>query len=375
MKKFDVGMKLYKPDWFLKYNLSYQEAARCLSDWGVTFVLVRDRLLPLPGSTSKSQNAGPGVGYSDRKLRDALASEGIEYWTTVRTFYEPRALDVDPSLRPVGSDGQPMERIDWYVGITPSMEKFVSHQTERIQRTVQDLEPDGVFLSFTRWPGFWELWMPHHSRQDFPDYSYDQHTLDRFERETGVNLFTRDPAKAISWIEANARQAWTTWKCQVIVDVIRQMKETCQKIRPGAQIMLNTLPFGADEFDGAQEKVFGQNIEALADVVDIFEVMTYHQILKRPTSWIPQAGEEVKLRSGRKTVCTIQARPIYLDGVYAKDNRSPTLDSVEFTEAVNSVSNSAVDGIVVFSWSDLLKDLFIHNDTRRIDAIRDSAIR
>jgi len=255
------------------------------------------------------------------------------------------------------------------------MEKFVSHQTERIQRTVQDLEPEGVFLSFTRWPGFWELWMPHHSRQDFPDYSYDQHTLDRFERETGVNLFTRDPAQATSWIEANARQAWSTWKCQVIVDVIRQMKETCQKIRPGAQIMLNTLPFGADEFDGAQEKVFGQNIETLADVVDIFEVMTYHQILKRPTSWIPQAGEEVKLRSGRKTVCTIQARPIYLDGVYAKDNRSPTLDSVEFSEAVNSVSDSAVDGIVVFSWSDLLKDLFLHNDTRRINAIRGSAIR
>jgi hypothetical protein len=368
-------MKIYDLDWFIKYNLSYQEAAKLLREWGVTSVLVRTRLLnKLEGAipSKNSVDEVPGMkAYDDRKLRDALAREGIEYWLTVRTFYEPKAIEEDPSLLPTGSDGKPMEKIDWYVGIAPSMEKFVTYQTSIIEREIKELEPDGIFLSFTRWPGFWELWMPDSRRQDFPEYSYDRHTLDRFVNETGVNLQARDPAAAAAWIEEKARERWTKWKCQVVVDVIRKVKETCQNTQPGIQIMLNTLPFSAGDFDGAREKVFGQHIETLADVVDVFEVMTYHQILRRPTSWIPQAGEEVKRRAGCKTLCTIQSNPIYLDGIYAKDKRSSSLDHEEFADAVSAVSNSSVDGIVVFVWSDLLREVILDQDCRRVDTIRD----
>mgnify|MGYP001112910080 CR=1 FL=1 len=374
MGRFEVGMKIYDTDWFLKYGLSYEEAAQCLRDWGVTFVLAKSRYLAMPDSAVKSE-VPPELTdryatYDDRKFRDALVEEGIAYWSTVCMFFDPPAIEADSSLRPVGSDGQPMEQIDWYIGIAPSQEEFVAHQIAAIERAVKALEPDGVFLSFTRWPGFWELWMPHHTRQDFPEYSYDLHTLDRFARETGVNVPTRGPADAASWIEVHAREAWTSWKCRVVVDVIRRVKDTCCKIQSGIPIMLNTLPFGTGDFDGARGKVFGQHIEALAEVVDVFEVMTYSQILKRPTSWIPQSGEEVRSRSGCKTVCTLQARPLYLDGIYAKDNRSPTLDAEEFAEAVSTVESSSVDGLVIFAWSDLLEEVLKQNDTRRIDAIR-----
>jgi len=373
MERFEVGIKIYDNDWFLKHDLSYEDAARCLRDWGVTFVLAQSRFLPMPDSAVESEIppelADRYAIYDDRRFRDALAREGVEYWATVCMFFDPKALVADPSLRPVGSDGQPMQKIDWYIGIPPSMDGFVSQKTAAIERAVRELEPEGVFLSFTRWPGFWELWMPDRSRHDSPEYSYDRHTLDRFARASGVPLPTRHPAEAAAWIETHARQAWTDWKCQVIADVIRQVKEACRAIQPGTQIMLNTLPFGAHDFDGAREKVFGQHIETLADVVDLFEVMTYHQILKRPTSWIPQAGVEVKERSGRKTVCTIQARPLYLEGIYAPDNRSTTLDASEFATAVDAVGRSKVDGLVVFVWSDLLKKVLGQKDRRPIDAL------
>jgi hypothetical protein len=373
MRTFEVGMKVYDNDWFLKYALSYEDAARCLSDWGVTFVLAQSRFLPMPDSAVESQVppelADLYATCDDRKFRDALAREGIEYWAAACMFFDPKALNADPALRPVGSDGRPMEKIDWYVGISPCVDSFVANKTAAIQRAARELEPDGVFLSFTRWPGFWELWMPYHTRHDFPEYSYDPYTLDRFVRETGVNLPARDPADAAAWIEAYAREAWTSWKCQVVANVVRQVKEACHRIKPGLQIMLNTLPFGSQDFGGAQEKVFGQRIETLSDMVDVFEVMTYHQILKRPTSWIPRVGEEVKSRSGRRTVCTLQARPLYLDGIYAKENRSPTLSVEEFAGAVSAAADSNVDGIVVFVWSDLLEEVLKRNDTRRVDAI------
>jgi hypothetical protein len=352
MESLQVGLKLYDVDWYLKYDLSYREAARILRDWGVTFVLAQSRLLPMPDSAVKSkvepELAHRYAAYDDREFRDALAREGIAYWATVCMFYDPQALEADPSLRPIGSDGRWMEKVGWYEGIAPSRKGFVEKKTAAIERAIRALEPEGVFLSFTRWPGFWELWMPDRSRLDFPEYSYDRHTLDRFVRETGVNLQTRKPADAAVWIEAHAREAWTSWKCEVVADVIGQVRDACHAIKPDVLIMLNTLPFGAEAFDGAQEQVSGQRIEALAGVVDLFEVMTYHQILRRPTSWIPQAGKEVKSRSGHKTVCTIQARPLYLDGIYARHNRSPTLDENEFSEAVHAVEKASLDGVVVF---------------------------
>jgi hypothetical protein len=161
----------------------------------------------------------------------------------------------------------------------------------------------------------------------------------------------------------------------VVTDVVRDIGDACRGIRPGVGIALNTLPFGADDFDGAREKVFGQQIEMLADVVDLFEVMTYHQILKRRPDWPPIAGEEVKRRSGRKTVCTLQARPLYRDGIHAKEQRSPHLDAEEFAQAVEAVAQSSVDGVVVFVWSDLLEQVLLDNDTRPIDALRAASAR
>ena len=373
MSDFEVGMKIYDCDWYLKYDLSYDEAAQCLREWGVSFVLAQNRLLPMPDSAVDSEVASEleerYTAYDDRKFRDALAMAGIEYWLAVCLFFDPWALEADPSLVPVGSDGRLMPKIDWYIGIPPSRDDFVAQKKAAIADAVSVLEPEGVFLSFTRWPGFWELWMPHCSRQDFPEYSYDQHTLDRFVLDTGVRLPSRDPSDAAAWIETHFRDVWTNWKCHVVKDVICQIREATRAEKSDVRIMLNTIPFGL-EFDSAQEKVFGQSVETLVEVVDVFEVMTYHQILKRPTSWIPQIGGEIKNRTGRKTMCTLQCRPLYLDGIHMKEDRSPKISAEEFADAVDAIEASNLDGVVVFVWSDLLEMVLVENDKSRVDAIR-----
>jgi hypothetical protein len=378
MSNFEIGMKVYDSDWFQKYDLSYEEAAHCLREWGVTFVLAQNRFLPMPNSAVDSEVALDGgecfASYCDRKFRDALDEVGIKYWLAVCMFFDPWALETDLSLTPVGSDGRLMPKIDWYIGISPSREDFVSQKAATIAEAVRVLEPEGVFLSFTRWPGFWELWMPQHSRQDFPEYCYDPHTLERFSRETGTLLPSRDPSDAAVWIETNAREVWTNWKCQVVRDVVSMVRDASRNEKSDIRIMLNTLPFGL-EFDNAQEKVFGQSVDVLADVVDIFEVMTYHQILKRSTGWIAKVGEHVKSRTGRKTVCTVQARPLYLDGIHAIENRSSTISANEFAMAVQAIETSDLDGVAVFVWSDLLENTLKENDESKLEALRSAARR
>jgi hypothetical protein len=377
MGVFQVGVKNYDNDWFLKYGFSYEDAARLLRDWGVSFVISLNRFLPMPDSAVLSEvaqeRATDFAAYDDRKFRDALFNEGIDYWATVCMFFEPQALEADPKLRPMGSDGHPMEKIDWYSGIAPSMKEYVEQKTARIVDATRALSPDGVFMSFTRWPGFWELWTPQYSRQDFPEYSYDIYTLERFSHETGVHVPTRDPLEAAGWIEANARDIWTDWKCGVVVDVIRQVKDACRQVKPDIEIMLNTVPFGQNDFDNAGEKTFGQRWEELAEVVDVFEVMTYHQILKRPIEWIGQIGGEAKRRTGRKTICTIQSRPLYLEGIHAKEERNPKIEADEFKQAVRGVLAANLDGLVVFVWSDLLEMVQKYDDNDRVSALKDIA--
>jgi hypothetical protein len=374
MNPFRVGMKVYDNDWYLHHGMSHGEAAAMLADWGVTFVLAQSRLLPMPDTAVKSAVpeglAARYAEYDDRKFRDALARRNILYVASCLMFFDPAALEADPDIGAVDADGKPMELTDWYIGIPPTMETHVARKIAAIEQAVRILEPDGIHLGFMRWPGFWELWMPHHRRRDFRDYSYDRHSLERFAVDTGYDVPVNDSRKAAEWIGRHAREDWIDWKCRVVVDVIGQVRAAARKIKPDISIVLNTIPFGAGDFDNAEEKVFGQRFEWLAPVVDVFEVMTYHQILKRPSSWIGDIANEVKSRTDRTTVCTLQAAPLYLNGLHAGEGRTATLSVEDFQDCIEAVEASEADGAVFFVWSDFLRQLLTDGDSRRVDIIR-----
>jgi hypothetical protein len=371
---FALGMKVYDTDWYLRFGLDYDEAAALLADWGVTFILTQSRLLPMPDSAVRSEIAPEHQAryraYDDRRLREALARRGIGYVASCLMMFDPAALAADPSLNAVDAKGRAQERIDWYIGIPPVRARHVARKVAAIEQAVRALEPDGIHLGFMRWPGFWELWMPHHRRADFPEYSFDAETLQAFETATGATLPSYEAEAAAAWIDANARDAWVDWKCRVVVDVVRQVREAVHAIRPGVRLVLNTLPFGRADYDDAAASTFGQRFEDLAEVIDVYEVMAYHQILKRGTDWPAAIGSEVKARTGRTTVCTLQAAPLYLDGMHAGEGRKATLDAAELAEISAAVAATPVDGQVFFLWSDFLRQVREAGDRSRVDVIR-----
>jgi hypothetical protein len=234
---------------------------------------------------------------------------------------------------------------------------------------VDELAPDGVFLSFCRWPGFWERWTPDKRRETMPEYSYDAATLARFRSETGCDAPASGPAEAAQWIATHAREAWAGWKCSVIAQAARTLGDAARQAHPQAQIMLNTLPLAPEDWANARAEVFGQDVAALAEVVDAFEVMTYHQILKRRVGWIGSRGSQVKAITGKPTFCTVQARPLYLDGMHAVENRHPELSPDEFQRAVQSARQAGVDGVIVFTLTDLLREALGERDMRKVNAL------
>lgn len=378
MSKMKVGLKVYSNDWYYKYNLSYSQAADLLSEWGVNFIIAQSKVLPMPDTAVKSEVppefAEQYASYDDVKFRKALENNKIEYWATTLFFMDRVALGKNLSYKAVGNDGKPMEQIDWYEGIPPTMQSHVDYKRSLYEEAVRILQPDGVHFGFMRWPQFWELWMPEHKRKDFIEYSYDKISLTQFQEEMSIHLPSLDPLEAALWINKHVRDEWTNWKCDVVHNVVSHIKDACSVYKADIRTSLNTVPFGKMDYENAEEEVFGQSFEKLAGVVDMFEVMAYHQILKRPVDWIASIGKEVRSRSGKTTVCTLQSDPLYLDGMHASYGRKKSIEIEEFESAVEAVVNEeSIDGIVLFTWSDFLKQVYENHDSRKVDILKAAA--
>ena len=368
-----LGMKVYDNDWFLKFHFSYSEVAKILKDWGVNLILTQSKYIPMPDTAVKSEVSEQEKqlynSYNDLKFREALANEGIDYYSTILMFFDPSALLINEKLSPYDENLKKMKKIDWYIGIPPTMEDHIENKITLLKKAVKELSPDGVHLAFMRWPGFWELWMPDSKISDFNDYSFDNISIEKFFHDCELNKPTIAINFIPKWIKENLNNEWISWKCRIVQNVISDIKSELRKIKPDLKIMLNTVPFGKNDYNNAQDKIFGQNFELLSDIVDTFEVMTYHQILKRTPEWIKLSGEEIKKRTKKNTICTIQAQPLYLEGIHKKENRNTELDGNEFNECLEFIKDSNIDGVVVFLFTDFLNQYFKDKNKNLINKI------
>lgn len=369
-----VGMKIYDNDWFLTHQLEPEQAADVLKAMGVTWVIAQTRFLPMADSAVDSavrkSDSERYASLDDVAFRRALKDRGIAYFAVLNICFDPAFAARHPELLPVDQFGLRAEMQDWYIGLPPDREENLWHKIGLLEHAVAALEPDGVHLGFVRWPGFWETWLPDVRRSQMPDYCYSKISLGAFAAATGATVSLDDPAQAASEIAQRYRPEWRDWKCDVTVAAIRRIRRALEKIQPNLEISINTLPFFRADFDNAVEEVFGQDIARLRDVVDVFEVMAYHQILGRDAEWPAAVSSDIRARACKTTVCTLQTRPLYLQGMHAGRDRSETLDAGEFCRAIDSVEKSDVDGVCVFTFTDLLDLRGSSDGNRMIERLR-----
>ena len=353
-----LGFKIYDNDWFLKYGFAPEQAADVLAGMGATFVIAQSRYLPMQDSAVESQVReadGRYQGLDDVAFRRALRERGIAYFGCLNICFDPAYAAAHPELLPIDQFGRTEEKQDWYIGLPPDRLENLDHKKAMLELAVPALDPDGIHLGFVRWPGFWETWLPDVNRARMPDYCYSPGTLRRFCETANVDLPTTDAPAAARAIAKRHRREWRDWKCAMTAEAIGQMSRAVQAKRPGTPIAINTLPFFQSDFDNAVEEVFGQDIARLSEVVDVFEVMSYHQILRRDAKWPAAVGSDIRRRTNRHAVCTLQAKALYLDGMHAGRGRSTQISADEFVQAVDELEKSIVDGLCVFTFSQMLE--------------------
>jgi hypothetical protein len=364
-----VSMKVYDLQWHTTFGLDYAEAAEALKADGVDTVLTQNRTDPLPGSgvDQAAYLAVPGVAerlaaYDDGVWVAALRAAGLRIFQTTALFFEPAALARFPDARPVDARGQPDQGIDWYVGICPTHEGHLLDKIARLRQVVAELAPDGLFLQFTRYPGFWEnwTWAPDYVFTDADRFCFCDRCRSRFAAETGFDLPKGDVPTQSRFILERHGDAWTAWRCARIVDAVERIAAAANEIRPGTRIMLNTLPFPANDFDGldVRREVAAQDLTALARTVERFELMTYLQILNRPADWLAEAVADARrqLPAEREVVCTLQLAPLYTEGVHAGRGRASDVSADDLATWIGAARGAGVDGLVFYHWTDLLED-------------------
>jgi hypothetical protein len=357
------AMKVYDLQWFTTFGMSYDEAAAALAADGIDTVLTQNRIDPLPhsGVDQATYLAAYGArlaSYDDREWLAALRRHGLRVLETSAMLFDPPALQRFPDARPVNALGEPDVGIDWYVGICPTHEHYLAEKIDRLRQVSEELQPDGLFLQFIRYPGFWENWT---WEPDYPFTAADRSCFcdrcrGRFAQERGIALPSGSIAEQAGAILADDRDAWNAWRAERIAEIVGRVRAAT-----GTPVMmLNTLPFPRSDFGGqdVRREIAAQDLGLLAAHVDRFELMTYLQILNRPISWLRAAVADARalLPPGKELVCTLQVDALYTDGIHAARNRPRAVTAADLRDASRAAFESGADGLVFYHWTDFLVD-------------------
>jgi hypothetical protein len=356
-------MKVYDFRWFMTYGMDYATAAAALREDGVDTVLTQNRIDPLPTSGVDQDLSGVAdriAHYDDRAWGEALSDAGLRVYQTTATFFDPPALQEFPDARAVDANGNPERGFDWYLGVCPTHGGYLEAKIERLRRVVAELAPDGLFLSFTRYPGFWENWIPDYAFSAADRFCFCPRCRERFAADQSIELPEGDAAAQARFIFERHGPAWTAWRCARIVEAVARIVAAVRAERSDLRIMLNTLPFPAPDFGGldARREIAAQDVGGLAAWVDRFELMTYLQILRRPIDWLGPVVEDARrqLPPDRAVLCTLQAAPLYTEGVHAGRGRAADVTAEEIEAAARVALESGADGLVFYHWTDFLQD-------------------
>ncbi|MGH2616948.1 MAG: hypothetical protein ACRDJC_17075 [Thermomicrobiales bacterium] len=358
-----IAMKVYDYQWATTFGMDASTSAAALVRDGVDTVLVRNQIDPLPTSGVDQEGylaSGEPISVAvDRAWSDALRQVGVRVYQTTALFFDPELLQTFPDARPIDANGNAHRGFDWYLGVCPTHDGYLAAKCERLRRVAADLAPDGVFLSFTRYPGFWENWIPGYAFSRADRYCFCSRCRARFAADLGLELPAGDVAAQARFILDEHGLAWNAWRAARIVAAIDGIAKGVRAERPDVKIMLNTLPFPASDFDelDVRRAIAAQDLVMLRNVVDRFELMTYLQILNRPDDWLDAViGDARRDVPDRPLLCTLQVAPLYTAGVHAGRGRAEEITADELDRSARTALDAGADGLVFYHWTDFLVD-------------------
>lgn len=294
---------------------SYEETAKTLKDLGVNAVFIK-----------------PDSGFLE-----ALHREEIQVFAEVPIFAGKAYWRSHPETRPINSEGDRIEKREWYAGLCPTNPWLRKTKLEEIEKILRRFPLDGVWLDFMRYPCHWEVKDP-----IFEETCFCPNCLRKFQEDIHIAIPEElEQTKSISaWILKNHRAEWTSWRCDQITQFVKEARAILDRERPRAVLGVFAVPWRKKDYDNAIERVIGQDFNKLKESVDVFSPMVYHKMCGKPTGWIREIVEYMAERTGKDVLPIVQASDV---------------SEKDLQEAIHEGLSSRSKGVIVLSFEWLLK--------------------
>jgi hypothetical protein len=286
--------------------------------------------------------------YSNHKFRKHMKKSKMTAFVIFPVFYNPKALEKDPELYSITNRGE--KAVDeWVEFVCPTRDDYRKSKVEEMKKIVTELKPDGLSLDFIRYFVFWEKIYPGRTLKSIPNCCFCPYCIEKFQEDSKLTLPKEimDNRRIAEFIQKNYSIEWTKWKCAVISSFIKEITQEARKLKPNILINVHVLPWKQIDFDGAIEKIAGQNLKEIAKIADIISPMCYSHMLKRNPSWINAVVKNMYELTKQKIVPSIQVEKYYL---------STEITTKEFDEMVVEATKVPSSGVIFWSWEKILEN-------------------
>lgn len=285
---------------------------------------------------------------SDQEFMNEARKNGISTFVIFPVFFNPELLAESPDIAAINRNGEPAAE-EWVEFVCPSREDYRQLIVEHARQIVREHRPDGISIDFIRHFVYWEKVYPDRDPVSLPVSCFDSVCLAHFQAERSVSIpdsLTTVQGKA-AWILENHEEAWTGWRCQLITSMVEAIAEAAREEKPDILVNIHLVPWAAEDFNDAIQRVAGQDIPALSQYADYLSPMTYAHMVQREPAWIHRIVDDIYLQTGGTVLPSIQVGKAYLD---------TELGLEEFRETVEAALQPPSSGVVVWSWERLIAE-------------------
>ena len=276
----------------------------------------------------------------------AARQAGIKTLIITPVFFNPEYLAEHPEAWAITGRGE-RAKDDWVEFVCPSREDYRRERAEYVLELLKAYQPDGLSLDFIRHFVFWEMVKPDDAIVSVDTACYCSHCLTRFQEEKEVEVpaeVAASPARAAEWLWARQPEAWARWRVDLITSWVEGVVREARRIAPEVTIGVHLVPWGRDEYDGGQVRVVGQDLEALAALVDYVSPMCYAHMLHRDPEWVGRVARGLAARVDVPVYPSIEVKESY---------RTEELTGDFFETALDAALQPPSRGVVFWSWPPL----------------------
>ena len=262
-----------------------------------------------------------GRGALNKDLCEELTQRGL-FWNIVEPVF--LVTDNEHGNLATREDGSPAAD-DWVRFACPTDTDHMARVQSRIRDDIRTFNPPGVSFDFIRFFQFWEMTSPLSDPRKLPRTCY----CGRCRKE------------------ASRFESEDKWRKGLITETAKTLSLLAREESPSVRIGIHAVPWTKALFDGAREKVIGQDFPALASLCDYLTPMAYHHMMHMDVSYIKDLLSDMANEGCKHIVASVQSKEAY---------RTESMDASEYEKALEYALGPNSEGVLVYKWEDLCTD-------------------